>query len=308
MAGSAYSLADYGGVGNAARDLLLSSDIEGDRNVALFATANLQNISSETRRDAVGFGLNTGGNCDLLREPTNLATANDSTAQYSFVRKAAAGTPQDLNDNSLDFAIVATDSSVAVGGNLLPILGAPGPENLASPRQLNATIKASLIDPAAASTVAPNRVRDTNLYTDTLTPSSPSGAPPGPDPGNNYPLGTLLIRRKFTNNTGVSVTRLRFRIVDVTSPNAPPGGGQADVRTLTSATQPTVTITGGGTVSVQGLTVEQIPTQGKGGGLNTTLLTLGTPLTPGATINVNFLLGVAAGGNYRFFINVEALP
>jgi hypothetical protein len=31
-------------------------------------------------------------------------------------------------------------------------------------------------------------------------------------------------------------------------------------------------------------------------------------LAAGANINVNFLLGVATGGSYRFFINVEALP
>jgi hypothetical protein len=305
--GSAYSLANYGGTGAAAGNLTLSADIEDDRNIAVFNTANLINISSTTRLDAVGFGTNTGSNCDLLREGTNLQPASGSTAQYSFVRKLATGLPQDTNDNTADFAIVSTDPTVPVGLNLLPILGAPGPENLSSPIQRNSTIKASLIDPAAASTASPNRVRDTNSYLDALTPSSPSGA------GGNYTLGTLLIRRKFTNNTGGSVTRLRFRIVDITSTNAPPGGGgQADVRSLTSATQASVTITGGGTVAVQGLTLEQPPTQLRGGGLNSTLsagtITLATPLAAGAKINVNFLLGVATGGSYRFFINVEALP
>lgn len=73
-----------------------------------------------------------------------------------------------------------------------------------------------------------------------------------------------------------------------------------------------VSVTGGGTVNVQALTLEQPPVQLRGGGLNSSLaagiVTTGTPITAGASINVNFLLGVASGGSYRFFINVEALP
>jgi hypothetical protein len=303
LVGSAYSLGAA-----AAGNLTLLADIEADRNIGLFATADIQNISSETRRDAVGFGLNTGGNCDLLREPTNLATANDSTSQYSFVRKATSGVPQDTNDNTADFLVVTTDSTVPVGTNALPVLGAPAPENLTSPIQRNATVKASLIDTAVASTSPPNRIRDVTSYNDTLTPSAPNGGAPASNP---YTLGTLLIRRKFTNNTGAAITRLRFRIVDITSTNAPGGGGQADMRALSSITQ-SVTITGGGSVSVQGLTLEQPPTQARGGGMNSSLsagtVTVGTPLMPGASINLNFLLGVANGGTYRFFINVEALP
>jgi hypothetical protein len=303
MVGSAYSLATY-----AAGNLTLTADIENDRNVALFNTSNVVNLSSTTRLDAVGFGTNTGNNCDLLREGTNLGAASGSTSQHSFVRKLTTGLPQDTNDNAADFLVVTTDSSVAVGANALPILGAPGPENVASPIQRNATIKASLIDPGAAATVTPNRIRDLTSYNDTLTPSAPNGGPPASNP---YTLGTLLIRRKFTNNTGAPVTRLRFRLVDITSTNAPGGAGQADMRALTSTTQ-VVTITGGGSVTVQGLTVEQPPTQARGGGMNSGMsagtVTVGTPIMPGASINLNFLLGVAAGGNYRFFINVEALP
>ena len=49
--GSAYSLAAY-----ATGDQTLSSDIESDRNVAIFNTAAVANLSSVTRLDAVGFG------------------------------------------------------------------------------------------------------------------------------------------------------------------------------------------------------------------------------------------------------------
>jgi hypothetical protein len=290
--GSAYSLANYGGTGAAAGNLTMTADIENDRNVGLFNTSNVANISSTTRLDAVGFGPSTGGNFDLLREGTNLATANGSTSEYSFVRKLATGTPQDTNDNVADFVVVTTTPATPVGTNATPGLGAPGPENQTSPLQRNATIKASLVDTGVASTASPNRVRDTT-----------------PDIPNNSTFGTLDIRRKFTNNTGGPVTRLRFRIVDVTT--FPQPGGTADLRARTSGNV-TVTITGGSMVSVIGTTLEVPPAQPNGGGQNSTMsagtVTLGTPIANGASINVHFLLGVQQNGGFRFFINVEALP
>ena len=64
LVGSQYSLSGY-----AAGDLTLTSDIESDRNVGVFSTADIINISTATRLDAVGFGGNTGGGvCDLPRE------------------------------------------------------------------------------------------------------------------------------------------------------------------------------------------------------------------------------------------------
>ncbi|HET6669799.1 MAG TPA: Ig-like domain-containing protein [Pyrinomonadaceae bacterium] len=291
LVGSAYSLADYGGTGAAAGNVTMTSDIESDRNVALFNTSNILNISSTTRLDAVGFGANTGNNCDLLREGTNLGAVLGSTLQYSFVRKLETGRPQDTNNNVEDLVFVDTAATLVAGAGQR--LGAPGPENLSNPLQRNATIKASLVDPGVASTSPPNRVRD-------LTP----------DPANNSTLGTLDIRRKFTNNTGGLVTRLRFRIVDITT--APPPGGTADLRARTSTTVSGVMVSGGGTVTIEGLTLEQPPTQSIGGGYNSTLsagtITLATPLAPGASTNFRFLLGVQQNGSFRFFINVEALP
>jgi hypothetical protein len=45
-----------------------------------------------------------------------------------------------------------------------------------------------------------------------------------------------------------------------------------------------------------------------GGALNSSMITLGTPLANGASINLQFLLGVQAPGSFKFFINIEALP
>jgi hypothetical protein len=52
--------------------------------------------------------------------------------------------------------------------------------------------------------------------------------------------------------------------------------------------------------------------QPSGGGLNSSLaagtITVATPLANGASINVEFKLGVQQAGSFRFFVNIEALP
>lgn len=147
----------------------------------------------------------------------------------------------------------------------------------------------------------------------TVTGSATSACPRArdltSDPANNSTFGTLDIRRKVTNNTGAAVTRLRYRVVDQTTFPAP--SGFADLRLRTSTTF-TANLSGGGTTSIQGTTLEQPPSQPNGGAFNSSVssgtVTLGTPLANDASINVHWLLGVQRTGTYRFYINVEALP
>jgi len=298
---SGYSLG-----GAATGNVTYATGIVDGGGIALFTTATLANISAANRLDSVGFTGITGANAALFTEGTALLPAGGTTTngEYSWVRKLTTSQPQDTDSNNADFEFVSTNG--AIYSTRQSVLGAPGPENLASPIQRNTTIKASLVDTLASSNAAPNRVRNVSSYTDTLTPSAPNGGPPASNP---YTNGTLSIRRKFTNNTGAPVTRLRFRVVDTTT--FPASGGNADMRALSSSTI-VVSLTGGGTATVQGLTLEQVPVQPFGGGLNSTLsagtVTVGTPIANGASINLQFLLGVATGGAYRFFINVEALP
>ncbi|HKY44029.1 MAG TPA: Calx-beta domain-containing protein, partial [Pyrinomonadaceae bacterium] len=269
--GSAYSLANYGGTGAAAGNLTLSSDIESDANVAIFNTSSVANLSSVTRLDAVGFGANTGGICDLLREGTTLPPLSGSTLEHSYVRDEcgkkgnpavfglcpSAGLIVDSNVNNNDFIFVDTTAASTVAGQRL---GAPGPQNLANPVLRNSTISALLLDSNFGAPAAPNRVRN-------LTPV-PNGA-----------NGTMTVRRRFVNNTGAPVTRLRFRIVDFSSISVP--GGIADLRALTSTTvevngiTDTATCAASGTpttqpcsVTVLGTTLEQPPTQAIGGAHN----------------------------------------
>ena len=63
-------------------------------------------------------------------------------------------------------------------------------------------------------------------------------------------------------------------------------------------------------MAVLGTTLEQPPTQSLGGALNSSMgtITLPTPLAPGASVNLQFLLGVQQTGSFKFFFNIEALP
>lgn len=288
ITGPAYSLA-ASVPGNAT--VAAVTDIESDRNIGLFNTSNLLNLSTATREDAVGFDANlTGNNCDLLREGASLVSTSGSLSQYSYARRLTTGLPQETNDNAGDFQLVTTTPAVAVGNNLTPALGAPGPENLAAPIQRNASIKPSLVDGTVAANAPPNRVRSGII-----------------DPGGPNAFGTLSIQRKFTNTLAVSVTRLRFRVVDVTSVNNRPPGS-ADLRVLSSTG---VVRNSAGTIvrTVNGLTLEA-PPQPNGGGLNSALTVVlpGGLLAPGNSIEVQFLLGVQEQGGFSFFVNVEALP
>lgn len=283
-----YSLSDYGGSLAAVPNGTYSGDIPAGSGLAVFESSNPANFTVANRLDAVGF---SGVADALYREGAGLLPAAGITTfpQYSFVRSLTAGTPHDTNDNASDFLSVATDQSQGAR------LGAPGPENLTSPVQRNATVKASFIDPNCAgngaATTACARVRDFTPVTN----------------GTN---GTLAIRRRFRNGTGVPLTRLRFRVVDMTTGAAP--AGTADLRLLTSTDTPGATLVGGGTVLINGLTLEEPPGQTFGGGLNASVsagtINLASPLAPGASINVQFLLGVEQGGTFRLFVNVEALP
>ena len=312
--GSAYSLADYGGTGAATGDQVLTQDIESDRNVAIFSTASLVGVSTTNRLDAVGFGSNTGGICDLFNEGTTLTPLTGSVLEYSYFRDECGkkGNPTtfgpcptggllaDSNVNNNDFIFADATGSATPAGQRL---GAPGPQNLGSPR-LNLFIPAVFVDSTISSNLPPNRERNTT-------------------PVTNGASGTLTVRRRFVNNTGANVTRLRFRIVDFSSLLVP--AGIADLRALTSTT---ITISGindsatcaaTGTpstapcsVTVFGTTVEQPPNQSLGGALNSSMnagtITLPTPLAPGQSINLQFLLGVQQTGGFKFFFNIEALP
>jgi CSLREA domain-containing protein len=270
-------------------------NIPDNAGIALFRTGNPAFFLTPVERlDAVGFA--SGG--VLFNEGTPLTPAGGVTnpLQHSFVRRMTTGLPQDTDNNEADFDFV--EVTEATSGGRRARLGAPGPENTTSPVQRNAFIKAMYIDPQCtfgSPTSACARVR------------TAQGANP-----TNAAFGTLLLRRRFRNATSQPVTRLRFRLVDITA--GTPESGAADLRAL-SGGNVSLTNSQGETIEVKGLTLEEVsaatPSQPKGGGLNSSLsagsVTLAQPLAPGNFIDVEFRIGVMQNGSFRYLVNVEAL-
>ena len=302
-----YSLASYpaGNGTTATGDATYTTDIPDNAGIAIFNTSVAANFVLANRMDAVG---STAEANTLYKEGTGYPTLTPFSINYSFYRDDCGksgsittfgacpiSTPKDTNNNAADFVFVDTNGTSAGAGQRL---GAPGPENLSSPIQRNASFAVNLLDVCVAAASPPNRVRD---FTS--------------DPPNNSTFGTLDIRRTVVNNTGGNVTRMRWRVIDLTTFPAP--SGIADLRPRTS-TAVVVTVDrppcGSGTsnVTVQGTTLEQPPSQPNGGGFNSSMssgtVTLATPLANGASLDLRFLLGIQQTGSFKFFINVEALP
>jgi hypothetical protein len=306
-----YGFASYpaGNGTTATGDATYTTEIPDNAGIALFNNnTGGASYSLANRMDAVG---STSEANTLYKEGTGYPALTPFSVNYSFYRDdcgksgsittfgpCSISTPKDTNNNAADFIFVDTNGTSAGAGQRL---GAPGPENLSSPIQRNANFGAQLLDTCVASSSPPNRVRD---FTS--------------DSANNSTFGTLDIRRTFTNNTGANVTRLRYKVIDLTTLPAP--SGIADLRPRTS-TAVVVTVDrgpcGSGTsnVTVQGTTLEQATVphqQPNGGGFNSTLssgtVTLATPLANGASLDVRFLNGIQQTGNFKLYLNIEALP
>ncbi|HJR07028.1 MAG TPA: M36 family metallopeptidase [Pyrinomonadaceae bacterium] len=290
-----YSLSNYGGAGKAVPDLTYTTDIPDGAGVALFRTTTPTNFTIDNRLDAAGHSTAPA----LYREGTGIAGIPTADGEYSYVRNLTTGFPQDTGQNDNDFLFVGTVPEGIYGNDSdIAILGAPGPENTNSPIQRNAVVKASLIDPQCAggggATSACARVR------------TAAGANP-----QNAAFGTLLIRRKFKNTTNADIRQLRFRVVNITT-SGNRVAGEADIRLLSSS-DVTVTDSNNNEVFIEGVTLdENPPAQPGGGGLNSTArlsrITMATPISAGASVNIQFRLGVMIDGNFRFLVNVEALP
>jgi hypothetical protein len=307
-----YSLASYpaGNGTTATGDATYTTNIPDNAGIALFNTSVAASFILANRLDAVG---STSEANTLYKEGTGYPALTPFSIDYSFYRDTCGksgsittfggcptnGAVKDTNNNAVDFIFVDTNGTSAGAGQRL---GAPGPENLSSPIERNASIAGFLLDAAVGGSSPPNRVRDFTSV-----------------PAQNSTFGTLSLRRRIQNNTGANITRLRFRVIDLTTFPAP--SGIADLRPRTSTA---VVVTGINdaatcgiaptpcTVTVQGTTLEQPPSQPNGGGFNSSLsagtVTLATPLANGASVNVQFLLGIQQTGLFKFLVNVEALP
>ena len=313
-----YSLNGYPGtqVRGADSDVGYSIDLADNGGLALFRTSTPANFTTTTRIDSVGFSTIADG---LFKEGNGIpAMTTQPATNFSFYRSPCPnntptfgsslgctpntpGEPKDSNTNENDFVFVDINGTSPSAG--VQRLGTPGPANLNSPVVANATTQVAFVDTTVVGGAAPNRVRDTT-----------------PGPGATSAFGTLSIRRRVTNFSGAPVTRLRFRVIDITTFLAP--SGFADLRPITSTdvmvtVNDSLTCNAAGmstpcTIPVRGTTLEEPPAQPNGGGFNSTYsagtITLATPLAAGASVNLQFLLGVQQVGTFKFFLNVETLP
>ncbi|HZH29708.1 MAG TPA: lamin tail domain-containing protein [Pyrinomonadaceae bacterium] len=296
LAAGGYSLVRYASADFYYRPVS-GTDIDDDAGLALYSTTNRGTFTPANRLDAVGFTGSPTGNI----EGAGLAPIGTANGEISFVRKLASGIPQDTDANNLDFVFVSTSTGTL--GGIQPMLGAPGPQNTVSPRQdAMRNITVMMYDPTVASNASPNRSRD------------------GSNIGVNRSFGTMTIRRRFTNNSGQTVTRIRFRVVDITTYPAP--GGLADLRILDSSDQ-RVPTAASATASVRGTIIEQLPMQQPNGGAYNSSLTLVNaqfpdglastvagicPPTSTCSVDVQFMLGVEKEGAFRFVVSLEGLP
>jgi hypothetical protein len=279
--GMRYSLSNYGGTGATTPDASYTDGIANNVGIALFN--NTTSFTAANRLDAVGPSTEAN---PIYKEGMGYAPVSTAAVEQSLYRDLLTndGRPRDTGNNAADFRTVAVNANASLG---TASLGAPGPEKLTSPLTSGGGgVTVSLISPCVAATASPNRVRDLGA-------------------------GTLSIRRRLTNNTGANVTRLRLRVTDLTTAPAP-DASTAVLAATTSSSVLAAEPCGPGTVSIQGLTLEQPPAQAQGGGLNSSLsvgtITVATPLANGSSIDVNLLLNVNQVGNYRFCLSTEALP
>jgi hypothetical protein len=313
-----YSLASYpaGAGATATGNATYTLDIPDNAGIALF-TRNTGVFLNGTPLDAVGSTAETNGN---FKEGTGYPALTPFDINYSFyrdtcgkqgsitgpgictsIKNSFGGHPIDTNNNATDFIFVDINGTSAGAGQRL---GAPGPQNTTGPHFRNQDWPSFFVDANVSGASPPNRVRD-------LTS----------DPANNSTFGTLSIRRRWRGPLSFPVTRLRFRIVDLTTFPAP--AGFADLRARTSVsvvvggiTDATTCATTGTpsippcSVTIHGTTLEQPPSQPNGGGFNSTLsagtITLPTPLPPGSQINLQFLFGVQQTGSFRIYVNAES--
>ncbi|RYD46969.1 MAG: lamin tail domain-containing protein, partial [Verrucomicrobiaceae bacterium] len=239
---AAYSLS-----GHATGDATWTTDIPDNAGIALFRTSIGANFTLANRLDAVG---STSDPNTLYKRGTGYSALTPFSIDCSFTRDERGGFVRDTLNNEKDFLFVDTNGTSAGAGQRL---GAPGPQNLASPirKSTGPAITRRLVDSNAAFNAPPNRVRDFTSV-----------------PASNSTFGTLGLARRFTNNSGAPITRLRFRITDLSTFPTP-----SQVTDLRPRSAPSLVVDRvvGGQVLLQSTTLEQPPTQPNGGGFNSTL-------------------------------------
>jgi hypothetical protein len=275
-----YSLSAYGGPGAATYDDDWTVDLPDNSGVGVFRSTS--SFDMTTRLDAAGFTSSAA----LYREGAGLTPSAGIGAdgEWVFMRKAPypSGAVKDTGDNAADFQFQSTNAGIY--STVQSMLGAPGPQNLAAPTRVILSVVNA--DPGVGSDVAPNRVQI----------------------GNNH-----YFRRKVTNNTGSTITKLKVRIADVATLFSPGYGlgGQADGRGV-GTSDVIISLSDTTTRTAKGLTLEApsiaFSATGKGAGYNASFeVNVGAGLAAGDSIYVNIGFRSVKGGTFFFLLVPEVL-
>src|SRR5215203_5919036 len=151
-----YSLASYpaGNGTTATGDATYTTDIPDNAGIAIFNTSIAVDFILANRLDAVGSVSEAN---TVYKEGTGYPTLTPFSIDYAFYRDNCGksgsittfgvcpiSTPNDTNNNAADFVFVDTNGTSAGAGQRL---GAPGPENLSSPIERNASFTVNSLDP-----------------------------------------------------------------------------------------------------------------------------------------------------------------
>jgi Lamin Tail Domain/FG-GAP-like repeat len=235
--------------------------------------------------DAVGFG----SVASAYREGAALAPVT-AIGQLAFVRRSADGAPVDTGENAADFVAVDT----AADGTTAAQLGAPRPDNSTAPTVKNDFLQSTLVDASKTAAQSPNRVLAPGQLTINRTIVNCSGS------AKTDPATSAACVNAATTS-GKTITKLRFRITDLTTVGTP-GTGKAVLKAVASSDATTDGI------AVKGLPLDA-PSASTGGGLNSTLtatsLLPAGGLAPGQSINVAFTFTIVKSGKFAFGYNTE---
>jgi hypothetical protein len=249
--------------------------------------------------------------------------------QYEFLRRqttfsATDGTiHQDTNNNGNDFILVAPNPAMNMGqtitgvAGVTGVLGAAGPYNRQAPPDMPA-VKLTRSPFDGADQLGPRNLERRFIPDPTIA-----------DPANN-PLGTLILRVKFTNNSGLPINGIRFSVDNLSTLCGPqvaaptlasvatgdarnlsstPGCGTGSFTAIFKALNSTAEtlVDGGGTAQfVNGTVMEDLsvgaapgagPLSPKGGGIDSTFII--NPSSNTATVGDGVTGGV---GNFATVI------
>ena len=218
---------------------------------------------------------------------------------------APIGTPMDTDNNATNFIFVDTNGTSAGAGQRL---GAPGPGEpvVADPAQRQLRRRAARRQRRRRAR-PPNRVRD--FTSDPANNSTFGTLDAPPDGSSTTPAATspgCASGSSIITTFPAPVRLRRYAAADVDRRRRRGHQRRRDLRGHRRARDASLHGDRPGHDARDAAVAAE--RRGFNGSLSAGTVTLGTPLANGASINLQFLIGLQQTGNFKLYLNVEALP